>query len=89
MDGIDIALRAIGAFYLLAGFVAARAALGAGAARHHGCELHGLSAAQGITEGLALARRIKLELLDRAVFALDVGGALVEIKGDDPNAAAT
>lgn len=27
MDGIDIALRAIGAFYLLAGFVAARAAL--------------------------------------------------------------
>jgi hypothetical protein len=37
-----------------------------------------------IQEGLALARRIKLELPDREVFALDAEGALVEITGDDP-----
>ena len=36
---------------------------------------------QHLQEGLALARRIKLELPDREVFALDADGTLVEISG--------
>jgi hypothetical protein len=44
---------------------------------------------QHIEQGLTLARRIKGELPDREVFALDTSGTLIEITADDAAAAAT
>lgn len=42
-----------------------------------------------IAQGLALARRIKSELPDREVFALDAEGTLVEVTAGDASAGAT
>jgi hypothetical protein len=44
---------------------------------------------QHLEQGLALARRIKQEVPDREIFALDAKGVLIKINGDDPNAAST
>jgi hypothetical protein len=44
---------------------------------------------QHLEQGLALARRIKQEVPDREIFALDAKGVLIKINGDDPDAAST
>jgi hypothetical protein len=44
---------------------------------------------QHLEEGLTLARRIKSELPDREIFALDTAGSLIEITADDAASALT